>query len=188
MATKKATKKNNVKNTNAKGNATHDIISVSEGIVENGIDYGTPNVKAMRIITVYKNNDFVTEDCFFINGYKFRMDDMMRLSMKLYLLKTVPTYSKVADIDRVLSENVSFKIGSDAPQYLKIRMKQLTVLVKGLIKALRNSDRLEADILKIFGKTELDNVLDDKAFNGQLVINWKAEWRKDYPSQKYKIA
>lgn len=182
---------NNVKNatvrTVAPKTATNDIDEVIETVVENGVNYGSPNIKMMNVITILKNGDYTTEQHFYINGYKFRMDEIMRHSIKRYLMTVVPSYKEVEEIDKMLTQNINFKIGSDAPDYLKIRMKQQTTLIRGLIKALRESTNLKAELTAIFGETKYDKIFLSNDFNGEIVCNWKSEWKRDYSASKYKL-
>lgn len=182
---------NNVKNvtgrTVAPKTATNDIDEVIETVVENGVNYGSPNIKMMNVITILKNGDYTTEQHFYINGYKFRMDEIMRHSIKRYLMTVVPSYKEVEEIDKTLTQNINFKIGSDAPDYLKIRMKQQTTLIRGLIKALRESTNLKAELTAIFGETKYDKIFLSNDFNGEIVCNWKSEWKRDYSASKYKL-
>lgn len=191
---KKANRKNNinnVKNTTPKTVApkatANDVEEVVETIVENGVNYGSPNIKMMNTITILTNGDYKTEQNFYINGYKFRMDEIMRHSIKRYLMAVIPSYKEVEDIDKMLTQNVNFKIGSDAPDYLKIRMKQQTTLIRGLIKALKDSSNLKAELRAMFGETKYDKIFLPNDFNGEIVCNWKSEWKKDYSSAKYKL-
>ena len=165
----------------------NDVEEVVENIVENGVYYGSPNIKVMNVITIFTNKDYNTEQHFYINGYKFRMDELMRHSIKRYLMEVIPSYKEVEDIDKMLTQNVNFKIGSDAPDYLKIRMKQQTTLIRGLIKALKDSTNLKAELTAMFGKTKYDKIFLSNDFNGEIVCNWKSEWKKDYTSAKYKF-
>lgn len=182
---------NNVKNvtvrTVAPKTATNDIDEVIETVVENGVNYGSPNIKMMNVITILKNGDYNTEQHFYINGYKFRMDEIMRHSIKRYLMTVVPSYKEVEEIDKTLTQNINFKIGSDAPDYLKIRMKQQTTLIRGLIKALKDSTNLKAELTAIFGETKYDKIFHFNDFNGEIVCNWKSEWKRDYSASKYKL-
>lgn len=182
---------NNVKNvtvrTVAPKTATNDIDEVIETVVENGVNYGSPNIKMMNVITILKNGDYNTEQHFYINGYKFRMDEIMRHSIKRYLMTVVPSYKEVEEIDKTLTQNINFKIGSDAPDYLKIRMKQQTTLIRGLIKALKDSTNLKAELTAIFGETKYDKIFLSNDFNGEIVCNWKSEWKRDYSASKYKL-
>lgn len=166
---------------------TNDVEEVVETIVENGVNYGSPNIKVMNVITIFTNKDYNTEQHFYINGYKFRMDELMRHSIKRYLMEVIPSYKEVEDIDKMLTQNVNFKIGSDAPDYLKIRMKQQTTLIRGLIKALKDSTNLKAELTAMFGETKYDKIFLSNDFNGEIVCNWKSEWKKDYTSAKYKF-
>ena len=191
---KKAVRNSSVRNTNsatvrtvAPKTVTNDIEEVIETVVENGINYGSPTIKMMNVITILKNGDYTTEQHFYINGYKFRMDEIMRHSIKRYLMAEIPTYRDVEEIDRMLSQNINFKIGSDAPDYLKIRMKQQTTLIRGLIKALRDSTNLKAELTDIFGESRYDRIFLSNDFSGEIVCNWKSEWKKDYSSAKYKL-
>ena len=184
-------------NTNSVKNATvktvapkvtaNDVEEVVETIVENGVNYGSPNIKVMNVITIFTNKDYNAEQHFYINGYKFRMDELMRHSIKRYLMEVIPSYKEVEDIDKMLTQNVNFKIGSDAPDYLKIRMKQQTTLIRGLIKALKDSTNLKAELTAMFGETKYDKIFLSNDFNGEIVCNWKSEWKKDYTSAKYKL-
>ena len=186
-----------INNTNSVKNATvktvapkvtaNDVEEVVETIVENGVNYGSPNIKVMNVITIFTNKDYTTEQHFYINGYKFRMDELMRHSIKRYLMEVIPSYKEVEDIDKMLTQNVNFKIGSDAPDYLKIRMKQQTTLIRGLIKALKDSTNLKAELTAMFGETKYDKIFLSNDFNGEIVCNWKSEWKKDYSSAKYKL-
>ena len=186
-----------INNTNSVKNATvktvapkvtaNDVEEVVETIVENGVNYGSPNIKVMNVITIFTNKDYTTEQHFYINGYKFRMDELMRHSIKRYLTEVIPSYKEVEDIDKMLTQNVNFKIGSDAPDYLKIRMKQQTTLIRGLIKALKDSTNLKAELTAMFGETKYDKIFLSNDFNGEIVCNWKSEWKKDYTSAKYKL-
>lgn len=182
---------NNVNNAAVKTVApkatANDVEEVVETIVENGVNYGSPNIKVMNVITIYTNKDYNTEQHFYINGYKFRMDELMRHSIKRYLTEVIPSYKEVEDIDKMLTQNVNFKIGSDAPDYLKIRMKQQTTLIRGLIKALKDSTNLKAELTEMFGETKYDKIFLSNDFNGEIVCNWKSEWKKDYTSAKYKL-
>ncbi|MDE6230530.1 MAG: hypothetical protein K2M37_02805 [Muribaculaceae bacterium] len=186
-----------IRNTNSVKNVTvkivapkvtaNDVEEVVETIVENGVNYGSPNIKVMNVITIFTNKDYNTEQHFYINGYKFRMDELMRHSIKRYLMEVIPSYKEVEDIDKMLSQNVNFKIGSDAPDYLKIRMKQQTTLIRGLIKALKDSTNLKAELTAMFGETKYDKIFMPNDFNGEIVCNWKSEWKKDYSTAKYKL-
>lgn len=49
----------------------NDIEEVIETVVENGVNYGSPSIKMMNVITIFKNGDYITEQHFYINGYKF---------------------------------------------------------------------------------------------------------------------
>lgn len=167
--------------------SNNDIEEVIETVVENGVNYGSPNIKMMNVITIFKNGDYITEQHFYINGYKFRMDEIMRHSIKRYLMAVTPTYKGMEEIDKILTQNINFKIGSDAPDYLKIRMKQQTTLIRGLIKTLRESVNLKADLTAIFGETKYDKIFLSDDFNGEIVCNWKSEWKKDYSASKYKL-
>jgi len=102
-------------------------------------------------------------------------------------MAVTPTYKGMEEIDKILTQNINFKIGSDAPDYLKIRMKQQTTLIRGLIKALRESVNLKADLTAIFGETKYDKIFLSDDFNGEIVCNWKSEWKKDYSASKYKL-
>lgn len=195
---KKSAKENNRKNNaNAVKGATvktiapktvkNDVEEVVEAIVENGVNYGSPNVKMMNTITILSNGDYNTEQNFYINGYKFRMDELMRHSIKRYLMEVIPSYKEVEDIDKSVTQNINFKIGSDAPDYLKIRMKQQTTLIRGLIKALKDSANLKAELNAMFGETKYDKIFLPNDFNGEIVCNWRSEWKKDYSSAKYKL-
>lgn len=191
---KKAVRNSSVRNTNsatvrtvAPKTVINDIEEVIETVVENGINYGSPTIKMMNVITILKNGDYTTEQHFYINGYKFRMDEIMRHSIKRYLMAEIPNYRDVEEIDRMLSQNINFKIGSDAPDYLKIRMKQQTTLIRGLIKALRDSTNLKAELTAIFGESRYDRIFLSNDFSGEIVCNWKSEWKKDYSSAKYKL-
>lgn len=165
----------------------NDVEEIIETVVENGVNYGSPNIKMMNVITIFKNGDYTTEQHFYINGYKFRMDEIMRHSIKRYLMAVTPTYKGMEEIDKMLTQNINFKIGSDAPDYLKIRMKQQTTLIRGLIKALRESVNLKADLTAIFGETKYDKIFLSDDFNGEIVCNWRSEWKKDYSASKYKL-
>lgn len=165
----------------------NDVEEVIETVVENGVNYGSPNIKMMNVITIFKNGDYTTEQHFYINGYKFRMDEIMRHSIKRYLMAVTPTYKGMEEIDKMLTQNINFKIGSDAPDYLKIRMKQQTTLIRGLIKALRESTNLKAELMAIFGETKYDKIFLSNDFNNEIVCNWKSEWKKDYSASKYKL-
>lgn len=182
---------NNEKNVTVKIAApkvtANDVEEVVETIVENGVNYGSPNIKVMNVITIFINKDYNTEQHFYINGYKFRMDELMRHSIKRYLMEVIPSYKEVEDIDKMLTQNVNFKIGSDAPDYLKIRMKQQTTLIRGLIKALKDSTNLKAELTAMFGETKYDKIFLSNDFNGEIVCNWKSEWKKDYTLAKYKF-
>ena len=185
------TNTNSVKNVTVKIVApkvtANDVEEVVETIVENGVNYGSSNIKVMNVITIFTNKDYNTEQHFYINGYKFRMDELMRHSIKRYLMEVIPSYKEVEDIDKMLTQNVNFKIGSDAPDYLKIRMKQQTTLIRGLIKALKDSTNLKAELTAMFGETKYDKIFLSNDFNGEIVCNWKSEWKKDYTSAKYKL-
>ena len=190
--TKSAKRNNtNVKNTTVKTvapkNTANDVEEVVEMIVENGVNYGSPNIKMMNVITIFTNKDYTTEQHFYINGYKFRMNELMRHSIKRYLTEVIPSYKDVEDIDKMLTQNVNFKIGSDAPDYLKIRMKQQTTLIRGLIKALKDSTNLKAELNAILGETKYDKIFLPNDFNGMIGCNWKSEWKRDYSSAKYKL-
>ena len=182
---------NNVNNTTVRTVAPkateNDVEEVIETVVENGVNYGSPNIKMMNVITIFKNGDYTTEQHFYINGYKFRMDEIMRHSIKRYLMAVTPTYKGMEEIDKMLTQNINFKIGSDAPDYLKIRMKQQTTLIRGLIKALRESVNLKAELTAIFGETKYDKIFLSNDFNNEIVCNWKSEWKKDYSASKYKL-
>lgn len=182
------TAKNVIVNTVTPKTVTNDdIAEVIETVVENGINYGTPNIKMMNVITIYNNNDYNTEQHFYINGYKFRMDEIMRCSVKRYLMEVIPIYKEMEDIDKAVTQNINFKIGSDAPEYLKIRMKQQTTLIRGLVKALKESTDLKTELTEIFGETKYDKIFLSNEFKGEIVCNWKSEWKKDYSSSKYKL-
>lgn len=163
------------------------IAEVIETVIENGVNYGSPNIKMMNVITIYNNNDYNTEQHFYINGYKFRMDEIMRCSVKRYLMEVIPVYKDMEDIDKAVIQNINFKIGSDAPDYLKIRMKQQTTLIRGLVKALKESTHLKEELTEIFGETRYDKIFLYDEFKGEIVCNWKSEWKKDYSSSKYKL-
>ena len=182
---------NNVKNATVKTVApkttANDVEEVVETIVENGVNYGSPNIKVMNVISIFTNKHYTTEQHFYINGYKFRMDELMRHSIKRYLTEVIPSYKEVEDIDKMLTQNVNFKIGSDAPDYIKIRMKQQTTLIRELIKALKESTNLKAELTAMFGETKYDKIFLSNDFNGEIVCNWKSEWKKDYTSAKYKL-
>ncbi|SHF25727.1 hypothetical protein SAMN05444349_11478 [Bacteroides faecichinchillae] len=165
----------------------NDVEEVIETVVENGVNYGSPNIKMMKTVTIYKNGDYNTKQHFYINGYKFRMDEHMRYSMKHYLMEVIPSYKEVEDIDKMLTQNINFKIGSEAPDFLKIRMKQQTTLVRGLIKALRESTNLKAELTAILGETKYEKIFLHNDFSGEIVCNWKTEWKKDYSASKYKL-
>ena len=165
----------------------NDVEEVIETVVENGVNYGSPNIKMMNVITIFKNGDYITKQHFYINGYQFRMDEIMRHSIKRYLMAVTPTYKGMEEIDKMLTQNINFKIGSDAPDYLKIRMKQQTTLIRGLIKALRESVNLKAELTAIFGETKYDKIFLSNDFNNEIVCNWKSEWKKDYSASKYKL-
>ena len=190
-----ATRKNNISNAKTVTVRTvvpttttnSDIAEVVETIVENGVNYGSSNIKMMNTITIYENNDYNIEQHFYINGYKFRMDEMMRCSIKRYPMEVLPSYKGKGNIDKTLTQNINFKIGSDAPDYLKIRMKQQTTLVKGLIKALKDSTDPKSELTAIFGETKYDKLFLSDEFKGEIVCNWKSEWKKDYSSAKYKL-
>lgn len=66
---------NNVNNTTVRTVAPkateNDVDEVIETVVENGVNYGSPNIKMMNVITIFKNGDYTTEQHFYINGYKF---------------------------------------------------------------------------------------------------------------------
>ena len=179
--------KNATVKTVAPKTTANDVEEVVETIVENGVNYGSPSIKVMNVITIFTNKDYNTEQHFYINGYKFRMDELMRHSIKRYLMEVIPSYKEVEDIDRQLTQNVNFKIGSDAPDYLKIRMKQQTTLIRGLIKALKDSTNLKAELTAMFGETKYDKIFLPNDFNGELVCNCKSEWKKDYTLAKYKL-
>ena len=115
------------------------------------------------------------------------MDEIMRHSIKRYLMAVTPTYKGMEEIDKMLTQNINFKIGSDAPDYLKIRMKQQTTLIRGLIKALRESTNLKAELTAIFGETKYDKIFLSNDFNNEIVCNWRSEWKKDYSASKYKL-
>ena len=163
------------------------IAEVIETVIENGVNYGSPNIKMMNVITIYNNNDYNTEQHFYINGYKFRMDEIMRCSVKRYLMEVIPVYKDMEDIDKAVIQNINFKIGSDAPDYLKIRMKQQTTLIRGLVKALKESTHLKEELTEIFGETRYDKIFLSNEFKGEIVCNWNSEWKKDYSSSKYKL-
>lgn len=167
--------------------ANDGIAEVIETVIENGVNYGSPNIKMMNVITIYNNNDYNTEQHFYINGYKFRMDEIMRCSVKRYLMEVIPVYKDMEDIDKAVIQNINFKIGSDAPDYLKIRMKQQTTLIRGLVKALKESTHLKEELTEIFGETRYDKIFLYDEFKGEIVCNWKSEWKKDYSSSKYKL-
>ena len=118
---KRTVRNSSVRNTNSATVRTvapktvNDIEEVIETVVENGINYGSSAIKMMNVITILKNGDYTTEQHFYINGYKFRMDEIMRHSIKRYLMAEIPAYRDVEEIDRMLSQNINFKIGSDAP-------------------------------------------------------------------------
>ena len=181
--TKSAKRNNtNVKNVTVKTvapkNTANDVEEVVEMIVENGVNYGSSNIKMMNVITIFTNKDYTTEQHFYINGYKFRMDELMRHSIKRYLMEVIPSYKEVEDIDKMLTQNVNFKIGSDAPDYLKIRMKQQTTLIRGLIKALKDSTNLKAELNAILGETKYDKIFLPNDFHGMIGCNWKSEWKR----------
>lgn len=209
MAAKKNIRRNNnVKNTNNAVSATsavrptakavssataHNIARTIEMVVEDGFNYGSPNIKMINCITVFENNDYVTERHFYINGYKFRMDEIMKCALKCYLLKLIPEYTGVEEIDRVLCKDIKYNIGGNAPQYLQERMKQMTILVRGLIKAFRDSNDLLSDLTVIFGESEYDEVfMADEIygamdFKDHLFHNWKPEYKKDYSGAAYRL-
>ena len=66
-------------------------------------------------------------------------------------------------------------------------MKQQTTLIRGLIKALKDSTNLKAELTAMFGETKYDKIFLSNDFNGEIVCNWKSEWKKDYTSAKYKF-
>ena len=66
-------------------------------------------------------------------------------------------------------------------------MKQQTTLIRGLIKALRDSTNLKAELTAIFGESRYDRIFLSNDFSGEIVCNWKSEWKKDYSSAKYKL-
>ena len=66
-------------------------------------------------------------------------------------------------------------------------MKQQTTLVKGLIKALKDSTDPKSELTAIFGETKYDKLFLSDEFKGEIVCNWKSEWKKDYSSAKYKL-
>lgn len=169
-------------------NATsNNIVETAEMIVDNGTNYGSPNIKQIKILSVFENGDYVTEELFYINGYKFRMDDMMKYSMKQFLSNIIPKYKGKEDIDKLLTQSVSYKAPNDSPQYIKCRMKQLTTLVRGLIKALKDSPNINDELTAIFGTTKYDKIFLKEDFNGQLAYNWKAEYKKDYSGNPYRL-
>ena len=169
-------------------NATsNNIVETAEMIVDNGTYYGSPNIKQIKILSVFENGDYVTEELFYINGYKFRMDDMMKYSMKQFLSNIIPKYKGKEDIDKLLTQSVSYKAPNDSPQYIKCRMKQLTTLVRGLIKALKDSPNINDELTAIFGTTKYDKIFLKEDFNGQLAYNWKAEYKKDYSGNPYRL-
>lgn len=175
----KATENNN-------GTKVMNANNVIDMVIENGIDFGTPHIKSMNTVRISEDGSCTTERNLFISGYKFRMDDIMRYSIKRYVMENAPKYKSAKDIDKTLTEKINYKIGGDAPQCLKIRTKQLTVLVRGLIKALRFSKNIKKELNLIFGDTQCDKVLADVPFNG-IVNQWKSEWKKDYSNTKYKF-
>lgn len=169
-------------------NETADnIVETKEMIVDNGRNYGTSNIKQIRSVSVFENKDYVTEEHFYINGYKFRMDEMMRYSMKKYLSDTIPKYRGKRDIDKRLLQSINFKAPSNAPKYLKVRLKQQTTLVRGLIKALKDSPNIDAELTEIFGTTKYDEIFLNEDFSSQLAYNWKAEYKKDYSGNPYRL-
>ena len=169
-------------------NATsNNIVETAEMIVDNGTNYGSPNIKQIKILSVFENGDYVTEELFYINGYKFRMDDMMKYSMKQFLSNIIPKYKGKEDIDKLLTQSISYKAPNDSPQYIKCRMKQLTTLVRGLIKALKDSPNINDELTAIFGTTKYDKIFLKEDFNGQLAYNWKSEYRKDYSGNPYRL-
>lgn len=193
-STKNTNRNNNVKNANNRTNAktvsndtAHNVKETIEMAVENGVNYGSSAIKMMQCVTIYENNDYNTENHFYINGYKFRMDEMMKCTMKRYLLNTIPQYRGVEEIDKSLTQSINFKAGSDAPQYIKTRMKQLTTLVRGLIKALRDSRKLNEELTEIFGESRYDKIFLKGDFSGQLAYNWKPEYKKDYSGAQYRL-
>lgn len=125
------------------------MVETIEMLVEDGFNYGSPNIKMIDCITIYENGDYVTERHFYVNGYKFRMDELMKCSMKRYLMSVIPQFRGKEDVDKLLTQSISYKAGSDAPQYLKDRMKQQTTLVRGLIKALKDSNDINAELTAI---------------------------------------
>ena len=54
---------NNVNNTTVRivvPKATeNDVEEVIETVVENGVNYGSPNIKMMNVITIFKNGDYI---------------------------------------------------------------------------------------------------------------------------------
>ena len=202
MATKKNNRKNNnVNNSNnnvvttvnrptakSVSSATaHNVVETIEMLVEDGFNYGSPNIKMIDCITIFENNDYVTERHFYVNGYKYRMDELMKYSMKRYLMSVIPQFSGKEDVDKLLTQSISYKAGSDAPQYLKDRMKQQTTLVRGLIKALKDSTDLNAELTAIFGNSKYDTIFMEKDFSDHLSYNWKAEYKKDYSGASYRL-
>ncbi|KAA5467792.1 hypothetical protein F2Y53_00485, partial [Bacteroides cellulosilyticus] len=91
MASKKNNRKNNVNNSintvvttvnrptakTVSSATAHNVVETIEMLVEDGFNYGSPNIKMIDCITIYENGDYVTERHFYVNGYKFRMDDLM---------------------------------------------------------------------------------------------------------------
>ena len=202
MATKKNNRKNsNVNNSNnnavttvnrptakAVSSATaHNVVETIEMLVEDGFNYGSPNIKMIDCITIFENNDYVTERHFYVNGYKYRMDELMKYSMKRYLMSVIPQFSGKEDVDKLLTRSISYKAGSDAPQYLKDRMKQQTTLVRGLIKALKDSTDLNAELTAIFGNSKYDAIFMEKDVSEHRSYNWKAEYKKDYSGASYRL-
>ena len=165
----------------------HNVVETIEMLVEDGFNYGSPNIKMIDCITIFENRDYVTERHFYVNGYKFRMDELMKYSMKRYLMSVIPQFRGKEDVDKLLTQSISYKAGSDAPQYLKDRMKQQTTLVRGLIKALKDSADLNAELTAIFGNSKYDTIFMEKDFSGHLSYNWKAEYKKDYSGASYRL-
>ena len=113
MASKKNNRKNNVNNSintvvttvnrptakTVSSATAHNVVETIEMLVEDGFNYGSPNIKMIDCITIYENGDYVTERHFYVNGYKFRMDELMKCSMKRYLMSVIPQFRGKEDVD-----------------------------------------------------------------------------------------
>lgn len=156
--------------------------------INDGIDYGNTNIHKLKTVDFYDNGDMCASESFFhVNGYNFQLDYISQYSIKCYLLKEIPTYRNIKNIDKVLSQRVNFKADDDALQYIKIRTEQLNIFLRGLIKGLRKSKHLKDDLNIVFGMNPFDFQLPKDFFNYNIICNWKDEWKEDYSTAKYKL-